>query len=285
MNEKQTILKHIDSLSRRHGKEKVFRDWTHCIAIAMQNACSLQDDAWKAREAEYLSTMKQYTKDEQDEFVTMYGKLTDWFERRPFGDHLGELYMEGIGGNSATGQCFTPYSMCQACAGTTLDTLPDHRPITISDPACGGGALLIAACEKLYLSNVNYQTDVVFDAGDIDSVCVDMTYIQLSLLGCRAIVHHRNAISLETLSPDRHTLMYWLRYGLSEPHWLGKGHDVELETQNCSEFPNTSEIPQERSASQPEKSPSSPDIANPDGKPSKPVQRSLFSKPVQRSLF
>lgn len=69
------------------------------------------------------------------------------------------------------------------------DTL---KPITVSDPACGGGALLIAAFhsyrKQLEKRGLNAQDYVICYAQDISYVAGLMCYIQLSLQGIAAKV-------------------------------------------------------------------------------------------------
>lgn len=61
--------------------------------------------------------------------------------------------------------------------------------ISVNDPACGAGCMLLAfvqACKKR--GTVNYQRQVLFTGQDIDRVVAQMCYIQLSLLGCLGYV-------------------------------------------------------------------------------------------------
>ena len=81
--------------------------------------------------------------------------------------------------------------------------------ITVNDPACGGGVQLIGAYKAAIAQGVNPSTQLCFYAEDIDTTCVFMTYVQLSLLGVPALVSHRNTISMETWSQWR-TPVWWL---------------------------------------------------------------------------
>ena len=62
--------------------------------------------------------------------------------------------------------------------------------ISVSDPACGAGALLIAFANECRRQHINYQTSVLFVAQDIDFLAGCMCYIQLSLLGCPRLCCH-----------------------------------------------------------------------------------------------
>ena len=108
-------------------------------------------------------------------------------------DILGDVYMKADMGSKAAGQFFTPFHLSELCARTGLIGMIDEYKagkldrITISEPACGGGAMILAAAKVLYESGINYQTAMEVVAQDIDWKGVYMCYVQLSLLGISAI--------------------------------------------------------------------------------------------------
>ena len=53
----------------------------------------------------------------------------------------------------------------------------------------------MAACEHYHACGVNYQKFLKIYAGDLDKLCVHMTYVQLSLIGAKAEVSHQDSIS------------------------------------------------------------------------------------------
>ena len=196
------VVKSINAISLRYGGEKVFRDWCELYALSLANGCDLlHGETWQRRENRYLAIIKPYAEDSMvDALVKMCADLVMAFETDPFQDHLGCIYMELFGGNKNLGQCFTPIDVCRVCGQLTLNDLPtepEHYPITINDCACGGGAMLIAACKTYQERGFDWQRKVKFYANDLDSLCVHMCYIQLSLLGCRAIVKQQDTITQE----------------------------------------------------------------------------------------
>lgn len=187
----------MTELGQKFGSEKAFRDWCALYALAIANTVAVKgSNTWAHREEEFKRIMKTY--DSIEPFARMSTHLVETFEAEPFFDHLGRVYMELFGGNKDLGQCFTPYGLSQAVAqiGCSDDITPEFR--TLNDCACGGGALLIAACEAYHKRGVNYQTYLKIGAADLDILCVHMCYIQLSLLGARATVYHRNTITMQT---------------------------------------------------------------------------------------
>ena len=189
--------------SKGFSAESVYRDWAQCFALSIANGCDLlKGEKWQAREKAYLEIVHRYPEEAvREHFPKMCACLTDAFEKDPFQDYLGCLYMEMCGTakshKNGMGQCFTPIDVCRVCAITSLenvDTTSDEI-ITINDPAVGGGAMLIAACSYLQERGINYQRRVRFWANDLDLLCVHMCYIQMTLLGARAIVEHKDTIT------------------------------------------------------------------------------------------
>jgi hypothetical protein len=87
--------------------------------------------------------------------------------------------------------------------------------ITINDPACGSAVMLIEAVNEAKAQGVDHSQQLCIYAEDIDTVCVHMAYVQLSLLGVPAIVSNRNTISMET----------WAQW--RTPVWVLNGFDFK----------------------------------------------------------
>lgn len=192
------FLKAFNGISGRYDPNTLFRDWCECFALAIANGCTLHDSPlWTKRENTYLDIIKKYDVQAQKAFPEMCAHLTLAFELDPFDDYLGRIYMELFGGGikkKKLGQCFTPMDVCRACAEMTVEP-KDGEVMTIADECVGGAAMLIAACEVYHKRGIDYQRWLKITAGDLDALCVHMTYIQLSLIGARADVYHRDAIT------------------------------------------------------------------------------------------
>lgn len=187
------IIKRLEQLGHSVGVETVFRDWCECAALAFANGCDLlHGPVWEKREKRYLSIIGKYK--EAALFTEMLAYLTNAFEADPWQDHLGHVYMECFGGNKHLGQCFTPIDVCRACA--SIIGLPKPgEPSTLYEPACGGGAMVIAYLRECHEAGYDYQRLLKVYAADLDSLCVHMCFVQLSLLGARAVVMHKNTIT------------------------------------------------------------------------------------------
>ena len=74
---------------------------------------------------------------------------------------------------SGRGSSFTPYDICRAMAAMNLgedlkSQIEEKGWVSVSDPACGAGALLLAFANECKRNHINYQTSVFFVAQDID---------------------------------------------------------------------------------------------------------------------
>jgi len=67
--------------------------------------------------------------------------------------------------------------------------------ITVNDCCCGAGCLLIAFANEARKAKIDFQNRVIFVAQDLDFTAAMMCYIQLSLLGCKAIVKVGNSLT------------------------------------------------------------------------------------------
>ena len=87
--------------------------------------------------------------------------------------------------------------------------------ISVNDSCCGAGAMLIAFANVAKKHGLNYQNGVLFIAQDIDRTAALMCYIQLSLLGCSAVVIVGDSLLKPGFHPDNevwYTPLYYLNH-------------------------------------------------------------------------
>ncbi|MGH5832872.1 N-6 DNA methylase, partial [Serratia marcescens] len=75
--------------------------------------------------------------------------------------------------------------------------LENEPYITLSEPTCGAGGMVIAFAKVMLARGYNPQTQLRADCVDIDPVAARMCYIQLSLLGIPARVVIGNSLTLK----------------------------------------------------------------------------------------
>lgn len=164
----------------------------------------------------------KYSSDGMESMAELMGCTIAAFEENPNQDFLGSMYMELGIGNKKDGQFFTPYVVCKAMADAQIskdavdDAIKERGYITLNDPACGGGATLIAGANRLKELGIDYQNFAWFEAQDLNLETACMCYIQLSLLGCAGVVIVGDTITQER----RQELM--LPMNLISPWWTAR---------------------------------------------------------------
>lgn len=187
---KKKIIKAIEQMSGRYAPYNIFSDWIQQYALAIQNSVHLiHDKAWQDREQLYIDTARKYTAEELEMFAQMFIWLGDALTEE-FSDVLGSIYMEAGMGSKYTGQFFTPFHLSELCARMSIDMdqVDKCDRLSLNEPSCGGGGMIIAACKLLHEAGFDFQRRLDVVAQDLDWKGVYMTYLQLSLIGCRAIV-------------------------------------------------------------------------------------------------
>jgi type I restriction-modification system DNA methylase subunit len=182
----------------KHSDWQVWQDFIYMAAAALSQPADFRQN----REDEYLRIIGGYDKREQELFPQMLGEIIECFEQERFADILGDLYMQLEMNNKWHGQFFTPYHVCgmmaKMSANDVSTEVSEKGYISVNDPCCGGGALLIAFAETCHEQDVNYQQNVLFVAQDIDPVVAKMAYIQMSLLGMPGYVVIGNSLTQPT---------------------------------------------------------------------------------------
>ncbi len=213
----EEIVKIITSMSGKYAPTLIFEDFVKLTAISLSNSTDIiHTKVWESREEQYKSIISKYTKEEFNNFVKILGILVNLFNEKIY-DYLGEIYMKCEMGNSRTGQFFTPFNLSELTAKLSIDDIEKIKKsddiITLNEPTCGGGGLILAYLKTLKDNNINYQKRVKIVAQDLDFRSVYMTYIQLSLVGARAKVVQGDTLA-EPNVKDKNFIFY-------TPMWKG----------------------------------------------------------------
>ena len=192
----------LENISRKHNTRKVFDAFVRFAACAL---------AAQTREAEYLEEVKHWERQDLDLFGKALGALVLEMEGRPFEDVLGGYYMEfalSYKGQQWNGEFHTPKPVCDLMARMTLgdmESLPKDRPITVCEPACGAGAMILSLGEACP-PEVRRRLRVT--AIDISRTACDMAFVNTTLWGIPTRIIHGNSLSLE----------FWAAW--SNIHWI-----------------------------------------------------------------
>ncbi len=189
------FISKLETLDRSKNIAEVFNDFTTL------SLCSLSQPFYRSRNIElrYNNTICKYTKEQAEEFSKLLAFLISGLEEK-HQDFLGQIYSNLNLGNSKKGQFFTPYSISRMMAEinfTDLKSEIDNKGfITLLEPGCGSGGMIIAYAETMKNKGYNYQHKLYAEAVDIDEICFKMTYIQLSLLGIPARVLRGDSLKM-----------------------------------------------------------------------------------------
>lgn len=220
----------------------VLRDFFELSAISIRNAVDFGRDR-DTYEMRYKAIAEKYRKEYLEIIASAFAMFGAQILKAangdiPFADWAGEIYMDSGTSNGRAGQFFTPYSVSQCMARINfpkdevlakLGSDP-NRVLTVYEPTCGAGGLIVASIDVLKGYGVNYAWNVFVDCGDIDSRCVHMTYITLSLLGVPAVVRLGNALMMKY-----HEAWFTPAYLMAWPHFkkqIGRGN-----------YPNSATVP------------------------------------------
>lgn len=176
----------------------LFADWLFVTAesFAQSNHVLMTGAKCEAREKEVTQKLERLRKPEK--FSEALADMVVTIEETN-SDFLGNVYQEcSLNDKSFKGQCFTPPALCKLMAELTIgERTPElGRQLTIDEPACGAGAMIIEVA-KVLKGLEFYPWNYHIWANDVDWRCFAMTFIQTTLLGIPCIVSHSNTLTLE----------------------------------------------------------------------------------------
>ena len=147
------------------------------------------------REEMYLEEAQRWDKDQLLVMGRALAHLIDAMERRPYTDLLGEIYTEWSWNKDKqrTGEYYTPQPVCDLMAQMMITDIPDKRPITLSEPACGSGRMILASAKVLADKGVPPQALWV-QAIDLSRAACFMTFINTTLWGIPCQVIHGDTL-------------------------------------------------------------------------------------------
>ena len=167
----KNFLKIFEGLTGKHSRWEIWRDFIHLTAIEISNSTDKLNAPERTKD--YQTIISKYSAAERNGMAEMLAEVVMGMEQNPDQDFLGSLYMMCELGNNHSGQFFTPYDVCRCMAELTFDAklVPDMEGfISVSDPACGAGATLLAFLNICKSRNICYHNKVLVVAQDIDFI-------------------------------------------------------------------------------------------------------------------
>lgn len=174
------FIKKFDEFSPHlQAKEK----WEYLIsamACALSNISESDNDRRNSREAEYQHAVSQLGG--ASIVAELLGIVIDALEEYPEEDFLGVVFSHLKFHRKEKGQHFTPSSVAELMAALTYQE-PQEFPVTVYDPSCGSGTLLLAKAKIMRKRGINYQKSCLFVGQELDRMVAQMCYIQLVYSG------------------------------------------------------------------------------------------------------
>lgn len=194
--------------ARYHSRSEVFRDFIHIATISLENSVKQCPEL----EQTYFKVIARYQKEDVNAFAKLLAICVNALDYQAT-DFLGELFMALELGDGRWGQFFTPFQMSELMAELILGDCRSHieqkGDISVCEPTCGAGGMVIACANVLINQGYNPQKHMIAVCTDIDEVAARMCYLQLALLGVPAIVNIGNSLTLE-VRQTLHTPMLML---------------------------------------------------------------------------
>jgi len=198
INPEREFDRTIQALSHRHERWRVFSDFCEMAACSFDNVFRKREE----REQQYLKVVSRYEKEEVDQLCNLLSYTTMGLSVTEPQDFLGMAFQRLELSSHWKGQFFTPHEVSMLMAQMMIDsgvkqTIEELGYVTVSEPAVGAGGMVIAFATALRSQGFEPQRQAFFEARDIDSTCVHMTMIQLSLLGLPAAIILGDTIKME----------------------------------------------------------------------------------------
>lgn len=227
------FLKAFERLTRTRSSWQAWSDFVNMAACSITNAVD-RGTRWQSREDRYKEIARRYDADELQTFCELLAMTVTALDEDLEQDFLGSIFQALELNSHWHGQFFTPYHVCEFMASVTnmenvKSEIERRGCISVNDPACGAGALLIAAANDFRKREIDFQQHVLFVAQDIDPTAAMMCYIQLSLLGCPGYVIVGDTLCHPPTDPlpADYEVWYTPMYFSDVWHWRRVFHSVD----------------------------------------------------------
>jgi len=218
----KSFVKIYNSMAIKHDHRGVWVDFVTIFACSISNV--LDGEQRKQRAERIDNILKRYPEDDQKRIFELMNITNSELSSNPDQDFFGEIYNALDLYSKAKAQFFTPYNVSKMMSlmtfGNPMDEIREKGMISINDPCCGAGALLIAAANVCKEQGVDISRDTLFVAQDIDPVVAMMCYVQLAILGCAGYILVGNTFSPEPITREN----IWLLPGMFNQVWADRGY-------------------------------------------------------------
>ncbi len=209
--------KEFESFSYSRNWYTTFHDFVEIAACTVHqipyHAGEVEkDDDYDEFEKRYLEIIKKYNSDETQRISNLFNIIVAALTSQTT-DILGHIYMDMGIANKHNGEFFTPSHVCYLMASLTLTNIEEviskKGYFLVQEPTCGAGVMLIESANVVRERGYDPRQVMLFEATDINPLCANMTFIQLSLMGMAGVV--RCGDSLKSNETFQHLITPQLR--------------------------------------------------------------------------
>jgi hypothetical protein len=162
---RKQFIKTFESLAHQRERHDVLADFLDMAVCAIRKKTLPPGQAADALEAQYMAVVKRNTPDDVRKMPTLLG--------------------------------------ITALAVQEGEIIAEQGFVTVQEPACGAGGMIIAAADVLTRKGFDIGTQLYVEATDISPMCFRMSYLQASLRGIPATIRRGNTLSLEMFEHAR----------------------------------------------------------------------------------
>jgi len=190
--------------SREHWRDsEIMRHWLDAGFRAIRGRLMI-GKPFEENEAEYMRIVKkcQKPKETMHDLSVMLGCAAMALDKEPI-DFIGPVF-EALVASSELGQFFTPSTLSRMMAEMTIGSADDLKAmigdkgyISLNEPACGVGGMILAANQVLRERGVDVPRQSHWVAVDVDFTAMCGAYIQCALTDASAVIIHGNSLSLQ----------------------------------------------------------------------------------------
>lgn len=210
VQKRKEFMSEIRKASQSYSEADIFRDACRIFAISLRSPLILDKEKKKQIEDEYQTYVAKYKRDGMEHICKSFAILVDALGTHR-GDFLGRVLEAYNATNKSFAQFFTPDHISRLMAKLVIGKPEAGKIVTICDPACGAGSLLIEAAEE-FIEQGGRQGDIFLSAQDLDYNAFNISFVQFSLLGYPAEVTRMNSLSMEVYEGPWKTGGYFLHH-------------------------------------------------------------------------
>lgn len=221
LNFSDTLLNTTKLTRGRIHQGQVFCDFLAYCACELSNRTD--PIHLEERKEHQKSIAKNYTPQELETFMSTFrqpaAEVAKNVDMGEYTDLLGFVYQQLHPKSGPLKQDFTPPDIGRLMSRIAFqgEELPEEGYFTCNEPTCGSGVLCLEFAENLLRQGYNPCEQLVIQASDLDSQCVHMTYLQLSLYGIPAVIIQGDVISLKEYDRWYTPIYIWRKWVWRQP--------------------------------------------------------------------